>query len=151
MTELWEIENAVRAEGFTLICGVDEAGRGPLAGPVCAGAVILPPGLDIPWLNDSKKLTAKRREALFPVITENAISYGIAFASVGEIESLNILNAAMLATEPAFWDERYFPLTTLHQYLQTLPLEQVVETVQMRLYLLDAALVPAARAALGED
>ena len=99
--DLWKIENAVAAEGYSLVCGVDEAGRGPLAGPVCAAAVLLPRGLQIDGLNDSKKLTAKRREALFPVITENAISYGIAFASVGEIESLNILNAAMLAMSRA--------------------------------------------------
>ncbi len=101
MTELWEIENAVRAEGFTLICGVDEAGRGPLAGPVCAGAVILPPGLDIPWLNDSKKLTEKRREELFGVITDVAVSCAAAFATVEEIEEFNILNATYMAMNRA--------------------------------------------------
>ena len=101
MTELWEIENAVRAEGFTLICGVDEAGRGPLAGPVCAGAVILPPGLDIPGLNDSKKLSEKRREELFGVITDVAVSCAAAFATVEEIEEFNILNATYMAMNRA--------------------------------------------------
>jgi len=101
MNELWTIENELYDSGVKLICGVDEAGRGPLAGPVCAAAVILPRNLEIPGLNDSKKLTEKRREALFDVICEKAISYGIAFASVEEIEELNILNAAMLAMNRA--------------------------------------------------
>lgn len=101
MTELWELENEIYAEGFELICGVDEAGRGPLAGPVCAAAVILPRDIEIPGLNDSKKLADKKREALFDVITENALTYGIAFATVEEIESVNILNAAMLAMNRA--------------------------------------------------
>ena len=98
---LWTIENAVAEEGYSLVCGVDEAGRGPLAGPVCAAAVILPQGLEIVGLDDSKKLTPQKREALYPVITEQAISYGIAFASVEEIEALNILNATMLAMSRA--------------------------------------------------
>ena len=101
MTELWKLENEIYAEGFELICGVDEAGRGPLAGPVCAAAVILPRGIEIADLNDSKKLTDKKREALYDVIRENALTYGIAFASVEEIESINILNAAMLAMNRA--------------------------------------------------
>lgn len=101
MTELWELENEIYAEGFELICGVDEAGRGPLAGPVCAAAVILPRGIEIAGLDDSKKLTDKKREALYDVICENAFTYGIAFASVEEIESINILNAAMLAMNRA--------------------------------------------------
>lgn len=101
MTELWKLENEIYAEGFELICGVDEAGRGPLAGPVCAAAVILPRGIEIAGLDDSKKLTDKKREALYDVIRENAITYGIAFASVEEIESINILNAAMLAMNRA--------------------------------------------------
>ncbi len=99
--DLWTYENAVAAEGFDLVCGVDEAGRGPLAGPVCAAAVLLPRGLQIDGLNDSKKLTAKRREALFPVITENALSCGIAYASVAEIDALDILGATMLAMSRA--------------------------------------------------
>lgn len=101
MTELWELENEIYAEGFDLICGVDEAGRGPLAGPVCAAAVILPRDIEITGLNDSKKLTDKKRETLYDVICENAVTYGIAFASVEEIESVNILNAAMLAMNRA--------------------------------------------------
>lgn len=101
MTELWELENEIYAEGFDLICGVDEAGRGPLAGPVCAAAVILPRDIEIAGLNDSKKLTDKKRETLYDVICENALTYGIAFASVEEIESINILNAAMLAMNMA--------------------------------------------------
>lgn len=101
MTELWELENEIYAEGFSLICGVDEAGRGPLAGPVYAAAVILPRGAVIEGLNDSKKLTEKKREALFDVITERALTYGIASASVEEIEKLNILNATFLAMNRA--------------------------------------------------
>ena len=83
------------------MCGVDEAGRGPLAGPVCAAAVILPPGLEIPGLNDSKKLTDKKRRELYDVITAQAVSYGIAFASEQEIDEINILQATFLAMERA--------------------------------------------------
>ena len=101
MTELWELENEIYAEGFSLICGVDEAGRGPLAGPVYAAAVILPRDAVIEGLNDSKKLTEKKREALFDVITERALTYGISSASVEEIEKLNILNATFLAMNRA--------------------------------------------------
>ena len=85
------------AKGYTAVCGVDEAGRGPLAGPVCAAAVILPEGLEIEGLNDSKKLSEKRREALYDVIKEKAIAYSIAFASVEEIEEYNILQATFMA------------------------------------------------------
>ena len=88
-------------KGYKAICGVDEAGRGPLAGPVCAAAVILPPNTIIDGVNDSKKLTEKKREALFDVIKESAVSYSIAYASVEEIESINILNATMLAMKRA--------------------------------------------------
>ena len=101
MTELWELENEIYDSGVELICGVDEAGRGPLAGPVCAAAVILPRGLDIEGLNDSKKLSEKKRDKLFDAICAEAVSYGIAFASVEEIEEINILNAAMLAMNRA--------------------------------------------------
>ena len=94
-------ENEAEASGYKIICGVDEAGRGPLMGPVCAAAVILPRGLVIDGLNDSKKLTEKKREALFPQITGAAIAYGIAFSSVREIDELNILNATMLAMNRA--------------------------------------------------
>ena len=101
MTDLWEIENAVAEEGFAPICGVDEAGRGPLAGPVCAAAVILPRGLVVTGLNDSKKLTERRREALYDVITAEALAYGVAFASEREIDELNILQATYLAMNRA--------------------------------------------------
>ena len=101
MTDLWELENEIYDSGVEIICGVDEAGRGPLAGPVCAAAVILPRDFEIAGLNDSKKLTEKKRDELYDVIIANAVSYGIAFASVEEIEELNILNAAMLAMNRA--------------------------------------------------
>ncbi len=95
------MERALHSQGVALVCGVDEAGRGPLAGPVCAAAVILPEGIELPGLNDSKKLTEKKREALFPLIEEKAVCYGIAFASVEEIERMNILAAALLAMDRA--------------------------------------------------
>ena len=98
---MWEIENSVYEEGFEIICGVDEAGRGPLAGPVCAAAVILPKGLEIPGLTDSKKLTDKKRRELFPVIKELAVAYGIGLASHEEIDEINILQATYLAMERA--------------------------------------------------
>ena len=95
---MWEIEDSL---GLRLICGVDEAGRGPLAGPVCAAAVILPEHLQIPGLNDSKKLTDKKRRELFPVIQEQAIAYGIGLASEQEIDEINILQATFLAMRRA--------------------------------------------------
>ena len=98
---MWAIEDELYAQGIQMICGVDEAGRGPLAGPVCAAAVILPPHLDIPGLDDSKKLTDKRRRELMPVIKEKAIAYGIGFASHEEIDEINILQATFLAMERA--------------------------------------------------
>ena len=98
---MWEIEDSLFSQGIQLICGVDEAGRGPLAGPVCAAAVILPPHLEIPGLDDSKKLTDKRRRELFPVIKEQAIAYGIGLASHEEIDEINILQATYLAMERA--------------------------------------------------
>ena len=96
-----QYEKAAKEKGFVNICGVDEAGRGPLAGPVCAAAVILPEGKIIEGVNDSKKLTEKKREALFDVIKKEALAYSIAWASVEEIEEINILNAAMLAMKRA--------------------------------------------------
>lgn len=99
--DLWAIEDACKEEGYRLICGVDEAGRGPLAGPVCAAAVILPKGLVIPGLNDSKKLSDKRRRELFPIIQQEAVSFGIAFASQEEIDEINILQATFLAMRRA--------------------------------------------------
>ncbi len=101
MPELWTLENEIYDSGIRLLCGVDEAGRGPLAGPVCAAAVILPRGTQIEGLNDSKKLSEKKREALYDLIIEKAVSYGIAFASVEEIEEYNILNATFLAMNRA--------------------------------------------------
>ena len=98
---LWAIEDACKEEGYRLICGVDEAGRGPLAGPVCAAAVILPEHLEIPGLNDSKKLSDKRRRELFPIIQESALAYGIGFASPEEIDEINILQATFLAMRRA--------------------------------------------------
>ena len=99
--ELWEIENEIYDEGFSPVCGVDEAGRGPLAGPVCAAAVILPRGMEIEGLNDSKKLSEAKREALFDVIAARAEAFGIAFATVEEIEEYNILGATFLAMNRA--------------------------------------------------
>jgi ribonuclease HII len=101
MSERWTLENEIYDSGERLICGVDEAGRGPLAGPVYAAAVILPRNIEIVGLNDSKKLSEKKREALFDIICSESISFGIASATVEEIEQLNILNAAMLAMNRA--------------------------------------------------
>ena len=98
---MWAIEDECRAEGYTVICGVDEAGRGPLAGPVCAAAVILPDHLELPGLNDSKKLSDKKRRELFPLIKEQAIAYGIGLADQQEIDEINILQATFLAMERA--------------------------------------------------
>ena len=99
--DLWVYEREAFDAGIKLVCGVDEAGRGPLAGPVCAAAVILPPGLEIPGLNDSKKLTDKKRRELYDIMIEQAVSYGIAFASEQEIDEINILQATFLAMERA--------------------------------------------------
>ena len=101
MIDMWEFENRYLSEGYKMVCGVDEAGRGPLAGPVCAAAVILPPNIDIPGLNDSKKLSDKKRRELFPVICEKAVAYAIAFSDQKEIDEINILQATYLAMERA--------------------------------------------------
>ena len=98
---MWQFEDALYEQGIVTVCGVDEAGRGPLAGPVCAAAVILPPHLELPGLDDSKKLTDKRRRELFPLIKEQAIAYGIGLASHKEIDEINILQATFLAMERA--------------------------------------------------
>lgn len=98
---MWEFEDKYYHSGMQLICGIDEAGRGPLAGPVCAAAVILPPHIEIPGLDDSKKLSDKRRRELFPVIKEKALAYGIGFADHKEIDEFNILQATFLAMERA--------------------------------------------------
>lgn len=97
----YSLETALKTKGYNHICGIDEAGRGPLAGPVCAAAVVLPMGLEIEGLNDSKKLTEKKREALFDKIVEQALDYSIAFATVAEIEEYNILGATFLAMNRA--------------------------------------------------
>ena len=97
----WNIENKYFADGYRIICGTDEAGRGPLCGPVVAGTCILPAGIEIPRLNDSKKLTEKKREALFDVIKEKAVAYSVAMASEKEIDEINILQATFLAMSRA--------------------------------------------------
>lgn len=101
MHDPWELENRLYDQGYQRICGVDEAGAGPLAGPVYAAAVILPRGLTLPYLNDSKKVTPRRREILFDQIREQAVAYAIAWADEKEIDEINILNARMLAMERA--------------------------------------------------
>ncbi len=97
----YTLEKELAEQGFSAVCGVDEAGRGPLCGPVVAAACILPMGFELPELNDSKKLTAKKREKLFDIICQNAIAYSIAEASVEEIDRLNILEADLLAMRRA--------------------------------------------------
>ena len=97
----FSLELALYEKGYTAVCGVDEAGRGPLSGPVVAAACILPPGLQIEGLDDSKKLSPKKRDALFDTIKENALAYAIASASPAEIDEINILNATMLAMRRA--------------------------------------------------
>ena len=101
MHDPWELENRLYDQGYQSICGVDEAGAGPLAGPVYAAAVILPRGLTLPYLNDSKKVTPRRREILFDQIREQAVAYAIAWADEKEIDAINILNARMLAMDRA--------------------------------------------------
>lgn len=101
MSELWIFEHAAFDEGYDLVCGVDEAGRGPLAGPVCAAAVILPRDLEIEGLNDSKKLTDKRRRALYDVITAQAVAYGVAMVDERTVDEINILQATFLAMRQA--------------------------------------------------
>ena len=101
MSDLWNYEHICYDEGFEIVCGIDEAGRGPLAGPVCAAAVVLPRGLEIEGLNDSKKLSDKRRRVLFDEITAQAVTYGIAFTTEQEIDGINILQATFLAMRRA--------------------------------------------------
>ena len=99
--DLWTYEREQWNHGFSTLCGVDEAGAGPLAGPVYAAAVILPGELDLPGLNDSKKLTPKKRDALFDAITRTAVAYSVAAVTAEEIDQLDILNARMLAMDRA--------------------------------------------------
>ena len=101
MHDPWELENRLYDQGYQAVCGADEAGAGPLAGPVYAAAVILPRGLTLPYLNDSKKVTPRRREILFDQIREQAVAYAIAWADEKEIDEINILNARMLAMQRA--------------------------------------------------
>ena len=98
----YSFEHEAYLKGYTAVCGIDEAGRGPLAGPVYAAAVWLPEGLVIDGINDSKKLSEKKREALFDVIKENAVAYGIGFADEKEIDEINILQATYLAMRRAY-------------------------------------------------
>lgn len=102
MSKLEEFDASLRSQGFSPLCGVDEAGRGPLAGPVFAACVVLDPDHPIEGLNDSKKLTEKRREALFGEILEHALDYSIAAASEREIDEINILQATFLAMRRAY-------------------------------------------------
>lgn len=99
--DLWQLEGACYAQGLTAVCGVDEAGAGPLAGRVYAGAVILPRGWSHPYLNDSKKVTPRRRDILYDLICQEAVAWSVAWAEAEEIDRINILNARMLAMERA--------------------------------------------------
>ena len=99
--DLWQYEREALTEGHTLVCGCDEAGAGPLAGPVYAAAVVLPLGVDIPGLHDSKKLTERKREELFPVIQEMATAWSVAFVDAAEIDATDILSARMKAMQLA--------------------------------------------------
>ena len=127
--DMWQIEGKYYAQGIQLICGVDEAGRGPLAGPVCAAAVILPANVEIPGLDDSKKLSDKRRRELFPVIQETALAYAIAFADHREIDEMNILQATFLAMERAITQLSIKPEIALIDGNRTKDFGLPVETV----------------------
>ncbi len=107
--ELYEIETALRQKGLAFICGVDEAGRGPLVGPVAAGAVILPEGLVIEGLNDSKKLSERKREQLYQIIVEQAVCWSVGLASAQEIDEINILQATFLAMRRAVEGLSFIP------------------------------------------
>ena len=127
-TELFEFDSAIRTQ-YPVFCGVDEAGRGPLAGDVYAAAVILPEGLEIPGLNDSKKLSEKRREELAPIIKEQAAAWCIASATVAEIEALNILQAALLAMQRAVAGLNIQPEFVITDGDQAPDLPMLVQTV----------------------
>ena len=98
---MWELERISHEKGFAVVCGCDEAGAGPLAGPVYAGAVVLPEGLELPYLNDSKKVTPKRRDLLFSQIQEQAVDWAVAFVTAGEIDATDILSARIKAMQLA--------------------------------------------------
>ncbi|MBP0976561.1 MAG: ribonuclease HII [Oscillospiraceae bacterium] len=127
-TELFEFDSAIRTE-YPVFCGIDEAGRGPLAGDVYAAAVILPEGLEIAGLNDSKQLSEKRREELAPIIKEQAAAWCIASASVAEIEALNILQAALLAMQRAVAGLKTQPVFAITDGNQAPVLPMPVQTV----------------------
>ena len=99
--DLWQLESDLHAQGYGTLCGVDEAGAGPLAGRVYAAAVILPQGWDHPYLNDSKRVTPRRRDLLYEAITQEALAWSVAWAEPEEIDAINILQARMLAMERA--------------------------------------------------
>lgn len=125
----YELEDRARAEGFSIVCGIDEAGRGPLAGPVFAAAVVLKPGTEIPGLNDSKKLSSKKRDELFDIILEVADDYSVASATEQEIDELNILQATFLAMNRAFDGLRKKPDLALVDGNRTPDVNAVVQTV----------------------
>lgn len=129
MIDLYEIEVQARKNGFAAICGVDEAGRGPLAGPVVAGAVILREELPIAGLNDSKKLSEKKREELFVQIKENALAWGVGIATEKEIDQINILQATFLAMQRAVQAVGVTPDLLLVDGNQKPPLTGEVETI----------------------
>lgn len=97
----WELEHEAASQGYAAVCGCDEAGAGPLAGRVYAAAVILPDGLELPWLNDSKQVTEKRREVLYGQITAQAVAWSVAWVEPGEIDEIDILNSRMKAMQLA--------------------------------------------------
>lgn len=132
MSELWKYEHAAYDKGYALVCGIDEAGRGPLAGPVCAAAVILPRDLEIEGLNDSKKLSDKRRRALYDIITEQAVAYGIAMVDEKKIDEINILQATFLAMRQAVEQLSVLPSLALvdgnrEPDLGTIPVQTIVK------------------------
>ena len=124
-----EYENYAINNGYSAVCGVDEAGRGPLAGPVCAAAVILPENTIIEGVNDSKKLSEKKREQLYEVIKNTALSYSVSYATVEEIEELNILNATMLAMRRAVEGLKIIPDYVMIDGNRAPKLETACETI----------------------
>ena len=153
--DLWTLENELRTPDTEPLCGVDEAGRGPLAGPVCAAAVMLPPGLEIPGLNDSKKLSEKKREALYDIIIAQALSYGIAFATVEEIEERNILGATFLAMNRAIAQLSPQPALALIDGNRTkdfgLPVRTIVKGDSLSASIAAASILAKSRCIVGGD
>jgi len=126
---MWQYEQRYFQQGLKLVCGVDEAGRGPLAGPVCAAAVILPPNLDLSGLDDSKKLSDKRRRELFPKIKELAVAYAVVFVDEKKIDEINILQATMVAMQSAVAQLSVKPEIVLVDGNRAPALEVPVETI----------------------